>query len=317
MDDIAQDTQPALRERPSPITVEILRGALSSAQLEMGSLIERTAMSPIIREKHDYFCGLIDRDCNMLIGTTNPSGGRVVQAVLAVYPQSEMRPGDIYLFNDCYGSNGSVSHSPDMVFINPLFVGDTLVGYAFAWAHFLDIGGSHPGSITPDATNIFQEGIIVPPVRLCRDGQVNDDIMRLFVRNSRFPDVTRDDTRSLIAAVQLGGRRLVEIVERFGLATAEAAFATLINQTTQVVRRRLNEVFPPGRYRFADYVDEDGMGTGPIAVRMTLEAEKDHFVLDVTDSDDQTRGPVNFVNAGEKGSRRAGVKGNRLVVGVS
>lgn len=280
---------------PGPITVEIVRGLLTSAQLEMCTLIERTAMSPIIREKQDYFCGLFDRDCQLLIGTKMPSGGTIVPPVLAHFPASGMRPGDIYLYNDCYGSDGAVSHSPDMVFVAPVFQGGELVGYSFAWAHFLDIGGAHPGSITPDATNLFQEGIIVPPVRFAREGRINDDLFRMFVRNSRFPDVVRGDTRSLTAAVRLGERRLAEIFERFGHSQADGAFAALIEQTTSVVRARLKETFPPGAYHFADCVDEDGFGAEHITIRAVLEVEPDRFVLDVTDSDDQTTGPINFL----------------------
>ncbi len=272
-----------------------MRGALRSAQLEMGSLIERTAMSPIIREKQDYFTGLVDRDCRLLIGTKMPSGGSNVPPVLAQYPVSEMREGDIYLYNDCYGSHGAVSHSPDMVFVTPVFVAGEHVGFCFAWAHFIDIGGANPGSTTPNATNVFQEGLIVPVVRLARDGVVNDDLFRLFVRNSRFPEVVRGDTRSLIAAVRLGEKRLKEIVTRFGPVRTQATFSALIEQTDSVIRARMHEAFPAGRYRFADIVDEDGHGSGPIAVRMTLTSDGTRLVLDATESDDQVRGPVNFL----------------------
>jgi N-methylhydantoinase B len=278
-----------------PITLEIVRGALKSAQLEMGSLIERTAMSPVIREKQDYFTGLVDRNCRLLIGTRMPSGGSTVPPVLAQYPASEMREGDIYLYNDCYGTNGAVSHSPDMVFVTPVFVEGELQGFCFAWAHFIDVGGANPGSTTPNATNVFQEGIIMPVVRFARDGVVNDELFRFFVRNSRFPEVVRGDTRSMIAAVRLGEKRLKEIFTRFGPARANAAFSALIDQTARAIRERMFATFPPGRYRFADITDEDGHGSGPIAVRMTLISDGKRLVLDTTESDDQVRGPVNFL----------------------
>ncbi|MBX3538490.1 MAG: hydantoinase B/oxoprolinase family protein [Chelatococcus sp.] len=278
-----------------PITVEIVRGALRSAQLEMGSLLERTAMSPVIREKQDYFTGLVDRDLNLLIGTKMPSGGRIVPPVLKQYPISAMRPGDIFLYNDCYGTNGAVSHSPDMVFVTPVFIDDVVEGFVFAWAHFIDIGGSHSSSTTPDTENIFQEGVIVPIVRLCQDGIINDDIFRMFVSNSRFPEIVRGDVRSMIAAVQLGERRLREILERFGVERAYGAFDSLIASTERTVHQRMHAAFPPGRYRFADVVDDDGMGSGPLAVRMTMESDGERLVLDATASDDQTRGPVNFL----------------------
>ncbi|WP_201830896.1 hydantoinase B/oxoprolinase family protein [Microvirga zambiensis] len=278
-----------------PITLEIIRGALRSAQLEMGSLLERTAMSPVIREKQDYFTGIVDRDLNLLIGTRMPSGGRVVPPVLKQFPISEMRPGDIFLYNDCYATDGAVSHSPDMVFVNPVFIDGKVEGFVFAWAHFLDIGGSHPSSTTPDTENIFQEGIIIPVVRLCENGVINDDILRIFIRNSRFTEIVRGDTRSMIAAVQLGEKRLREVLGRYGTETAHKAFSALISHTEQTVTERMHAAFPPGQYKFADVVDDDGKGSGPLAIRMTMESDGESLVLDATASDDQTDGPINFL----------------------
>lgn len=252
-------------------------------------------MSPVIREKQDYFTGLVDKNLNLLIGTRMPSGGRIVPPVVEQFPISEMRPGDIYLYNDCYGTKGAVSHSPDMVFVTPVFVEDQIEGFVFAWAHFIDIGGSQPSSTTPDTLNIFQEGVIVPVVKLCSEGRLNDDIFRMFIRNSRFVDVVRGDTRSMIAAVQLGERRLREIFQRFGANKANTAFAALIESTEATVKRRMLEVFRPGTYKFADIVDDDGMGSGPLAVRMTLTSDGERLSLDATNSDDQTRGPINYL----------------------
>ncbi|MGE0315935.1 MAG: hydantoinase B/oxoprolinase family protein [Lautropia sp.] len=293
MDAIVASAQ--IEKDVDPITVEIVRGALRSAQLEMGSLLERTAMSPVIREKQDYFTGLVDRDLNLLIGTRMPSGGRIVPPVLEQYPISSMRPGDIFLYNDCYGTSGAVSHSPDMVLVDPVFIDGRVEGFCFAWAHFIDIGGAHASSTTPDAENIFQEGIIVPVVKLVREGQIDDDILRLFVRNSRFTDIVRGDTRSLIAAVSLGERRLREIIQRFGPERAHATFSSLIAHSERSVRRRMFETFPIGSYRFADIVDDDGMGSGPLAVRMTLTSDGNRLTLDGTESSDQTKGPINFL----------------------
>lgn len=295
MDNLIISSQNANTTELDPITVEIVRGALRSAQNEMGSLLERTAMSPVIREKQDYFTGLVDKNLELLIGTRMPSGGRIVPPVVEQFPMSEMKQGDIFLYNDCYGTKGAVSHSPDMVFVTPVFHENKLEGFAFAWAHFIDIGGAQPSSTTPDAQNIFQEGVIVPVVKLCSEGKLNDDIFRMFIRNSRFVDIVRGDTRSMIAAVQLGEHRLQEIFARFGAETANAAFSALIANTDTSVRRRMKEVFKSGVYKFADIVDDDGMGSGPLAVRMTLTSNGESLTLDATDSDDQTPGPVNYL----------------------
>ncbi len=294
MDDLAK-IQVTAERKLNPITLEIVRGALSSAQLEMGSLLERTAMSPIIREKQDYFCGLYDRHGRLLIGTKMPLGASVLPPILDNFAIEDIHPDDIYWYNDCYASNGGVSHTPDVVFVRPVFAGTELVGFAFAWAHFLDIGGAQPGSTTPGATNIFQEGIIVPPSRLYRRGVLNEDLFKLFVRNSRFPEVIKGDTRAMMAAVRLGEKRLSEIFERFGTVAADEAFDALVEQTERAVREKLHATFKPGIYRFADRIDSDGHGRSDITVRLTLSVGDDGFSLDASATDDQTVGPINFL----------------------
>ena len=142
-----------------------------------------------------------------------------------------MRPGDIYWFNDCYASKGAVSHSPDQVFLAPVFADGKLSAFAQSWAHFNDIGGMRPGSLSPDCTDIFQEGIIVPPVRVVREGVVAEELLRMFFRNSRFPEMVKGDTRASMAAIRLGERRLAELFQRFGRGVTIGAFDRLIDES--------------------------------------------------------------------------------------
>ncbi|WP_118135468.1 hydantoinase B/oxoprolinase family protein [Oceanicella sp. SM1341] len=285
----------AAAEEISPVTIEVIKGALRSAQAEMERLLQRTAMSPVIREKQDYFCGLFDREGRLLIGTKLPILGNILGPVLEQFPISEMRPGDVYWYDDPYLSEGGVSHTPDQVFVAPIFVEGELAGFTHSWAHFLDIGGMRSGSTTPDATEIFHEGILIPPVRLYREGVLNDDLLRTFLRNSRLPEMSRGDIRAMLASVELGGRRMAELFARFGVERAHTAFDRLIEQTRSTARRRMREIFTPGRYAFTELIDTDGHGTGPIAIRMELTAEGEHLTLDATRTDDQTRGPINFI----------------------
>jgi N-methylhydantoinase B len=187
-----------------PITVELIRGAMRSIQNEMEALIERTAMSPFIREKKDFYAGLFDGAGRFIAGKSRPGSSDLIDPILAVYPAHSMKPGDLYWYNDCYLSRGAVSHTPDQVLAAPVFHEGRLVAFSQAWAHFSDIGGMRAGSISPDCTEVFQEGLLIPPVRLARGGEVNDELMRLFLRNSRFPDAVGGDMRALIAAVRLG-----------------------------------------------------------------------------------------------------------------
>ncbi len=282
-------------DRCDPVTLEIVKGSLRAAQLEMETLLERTAVSPVIREKKDFFAGYFDPQGQIITGTNLPLFGHIIQPIFEYYPRQEMREGDLYWYNDCYASKGGVSHSPDQVFAAPVFYQDRLVGFSQSWAHFNDIGGAWPGSMSPTATDIFQEGIMIPPVRLYRGGEVNDEIYRVFLRNSRFPDEQKTDIRAMIASVRLGERRFIELFERFGVEAVEDAFARLNHQTRHGLVRQLRETFRPGRYDFADAIDGDGQGHGPFKIRMTLEVSRDRISIDTTRTDDQAPGPVNFL----------------------
>ena len=132
------------------VTLEVIRGALRASQSEMEVLIERTAMSAFIREKKDFFVALFDATGDMIVGAYRPSFGDPVRPIFDFYPPDQMKPGDLYWYNDCYGSKGSVSHSPDQVFVAPIFVDGEIIAFAQSWAHFADIGGMRPGSISPD-----------------------------------------------------------------------------------------------------------------------------------------------------------------------
>ena len=213
---MAQDSAKSATTVCDPVTLQIVRGALRAIQGEMEAVIERTAMSPFIREKKDFYAALFDGAGRLIVGSNLPVFGDVVGPIAEHYPLETMRPGDIYWFNDCYASKGAVSHSPDQVFVAPVFAEGKLAAFAQSWAHFNDIGGMRAGSLSPECTEIFQEGIIVPPVRVARDGQLNDELLRVFTRNSRFPEMVQGDTRASIAAIRLGERRLVELCERFG-----------------------------------------------------------------------------------------------------
>ena len=280
---------------PDAVTREIVRGALRAIQSEMEAVIERTAMSPFIREKKDFYAALFDATGRLIVGSNLPVSGDVITPIAEHYPTADMRPGDIYWFNDCYASKGAVSHSPDQVFVAPVFAEGHLAAFAQTWAHFNDIGGMRPGSLSPDCTDIYQEGIIVPPVRVAREGAIVEELLRVFFRNSRFPEMVKGDTRASLAAIRLGERRLGELFARFGRMKATAAFDQLIAETERELKARLFAAVPPGSYAFTDAIDSDGHGNGPVKLRYRLDVATDRVMLDATASDDQVPGPVNFL----------------------
>jgi N-methylhydantoinase B len=279
-----------------PVTLEIVRGAIRAAQAEMEALIERTAMSAFIREKKDFYTALFDAEGVMAVCSNNPIFGDITSPVFREFPPDTMREGDLYWYSDCYGSRGAVSHSNDQVFLAPVFLDGRRVAFVMGWAHFADIGGMRPGSISPDATDIFQEGIIVPPTKLIAAGETNIAALNIFFRNSRYPDSARGDTRAMMAAVNLGVARMREIAGRFGADVLADALVQLLDRTRELVRAKLRETFPGGTHRFTDRIDGDGHGSGTLRLRFALtRTEDDRFILDATETDDQSPGPVNFL----------------------
>ena len=283
-----------------PVSLEIIRGAIAAAQSEMEALLERTAISAFIREKKDFYTALFDADGVMAVGSMVPIFGAMTGPVLEAFPADTMKPGDLYWYNDCYGSRGAVSHSNDQVLLAPVFQDGRRCAFVMSWAHFADIGGIRPGSISPDATEIFQEGIIIPVTKLIDGGVTNEATLSIFHRNSRFPEQSVGDMRALMASVELGVRRVSEIVGRFSPDVFSDALAQLLARTRRLVRERLAETFDYGTHRFTDAIDGDGHGNGPFKIRFALTREKggdgeDRFVFDAGETDDQAPGPVNYI----------------------
>jgi N-methylhydantoinase B len=279
-----------------PVALEVIRGAIRAAQAEMEALIERTAMSAFIREKKDFYTALFDAEGVMCVGSNVPVFGDVCGPVFSEFPADSMKPGDIYWYNDCYGSKGAVSHSNDQVLLAPVFHEGRRVALVMSWAHFADIGGLRPGSISPDATEIFHEGIIVPPTKMVEEGRTNDAALRIFFRNSRWPLACQADLRALMAAVNLGATRMQEIAARFGADVLADALKQLLDRTERTIRDGLAATFPVGTHAFTDRIDGDGKGSGPLALRFSLtRTANNRFVFDATATDDQSPGPVNYI----------------------
>jgi N-methylhydantoinase B len=279
-----------------PVTLEIIRGAIRAAQAEMEALLERTAISAFIREKKDFYTALFDADGVMAVGSNVPIFGDICGPVFEHFPIETIQAGDLYWYNDCYGSHGAVSHSNDQVFLAPVFYQGNRCAFVMGWAHFSDIGGLRPGSISPDATDIFQEGIIIPPTKLIDRGVTNTATLEIFYRNCRYPATCRGDTRALMASVDLGVKRMAEIVGRFSADVLADALAQLLARTENLVRQKLKETFPVGTHKFADAIDSDGHGSGPLHLRFALtRTPDDRFIFDASETDDQAPGPVNYL----------------------
>ena len=280
---------------PDRITLDLVTGILQATRSEMEALIERTAMSPFIREKKDYFTAFLDREGRLVVSTSLTLAGNLVEAILEHYPRQTMREGDLYWYNDCYASHGAVSHLPDMAFVMPVFHAGELIGFAETWGHLWDIGGMVPGSVSPHATSTFQEGIMIPPVRVMREGILNEEVFRIFVRNSRFPDMMRGDLKAIMAGCKLGKRRLEEVAGRFGSAAVLATFDHMLARSEQAMRRAIETRVADGEYGFRDFIDSDSVTDDPYSVHLTLRKRDGRVTFDFRHSSDEARGPINFL----------------------
>ena len=274
-----------------PVIVEIVEGTLASAEAEVEAAIERTARSPMIREARDFRAGIHDRLCRKLTGR---SYSALVQPIVRDFPIETIQPGDVFFHNDVYQSEGGIGHLPDLCVTVPVHSDGQVVAFVQAFGHHDDIGGAVPGSMPSHGTSYFQEGLIVPPVRLYERGRPNIDLMRVMVRNSRLPDSLRGDLDAEVAACRLGADRIADLFARYGRATIEGCFEAILTRTTEVFRQELLSKIPPGTYVWEDYAEHDGVDPPRLHTqRITLTRTADGLILDFAGTSPQAKGPIN------------------------
>jgi N-methylhydantoinase B len=277
--------------RPDPIVLEVVEGTLASAEAEVEAAVERTSRSPMIREARDFRAGIHDRRCRKLTGR---SYSALVNPIVRDFPLATMRPGDVFFHNDVYDSEGGIGHLPDLCVTLPVFDGEDVVAFVQVFGHHDDIGGAVPGSMPSHATSAYQEGLIVPPVKLYDAGRPNADLIKVMVRNSRLPDSLRGDLDSEVAACRLGAERVTDLFRRYGRAQVEACFDAILDRTTETFRRELLSKIPDGTYAWEDYAEHDGVDPPRLhAQRMTLTKTPDKLVIDFAGTSPQAKGPIN------------------------
>jgi N-methylhydantoinase B len=274
-----------------PILLEIVKGTLASIEREVETAIGRTARSPMIRDAHDFRAGIHDRKLRKLTGR---SYSALVHPVVRDYPLRTMRPGDVYFHNDVYLSEGGIGHLPDLCVTVPVFHEDGVVAFVQAFGHHDDIGGGVPGSMPSRATSVFEEGLMVPPIRLWEAGRPNEAALKIMTRNSRMPDSLAADLDAECSACLMGARRLVELFVRYGRSTVEGCFDAIIDNTTRAFRTEILAKIPDGSYVWEDYAEHDGVDPPRLhAQRITLTKTPEKLVLDFTGTSPQARGPIN------------------------
>jgi len=274
-----------------PITLEIVEGTLASIEAEVEDAIGRTARSPMIRDQHDYRAGIHDRRLRKLTGR---SYSALVHPVVRDYSMEEMRDGDVFFHNDVYGSEGGIGHLPDLCVTVPVLHEDEVVAFVQAFGHHDDIGGMVPGSMPSNATSAFQEGLMVPPIKLYDRGVANEAAIRIITRNSRLPDHIAGDLDAECAACTMGARRVAELFKRYGRETVEGCFDTLIAKTAETFRREVLSRIPDGTYVWEDYAEHDGVDPPRLHTqRITLTKTDGKLTIDFTGTSPQAKGPIN------------------------
>ncbi len=274
-----------------PVLLEIVKGSLASIEKEVETAIGRTARSPMIRDAHDFRAGIHDRKLRKLTGR---SYSALVQPIARDYPLETMRPGDVFFHNDVYLSEGGIGHLPDLCVTVPVFHEGEVVAFVQAFGHHDDIGGAVPGSMPSHATSVFEEGLMVPPIRLWDAGVPNEAALKIMTRNSRMPDSLAADLDAECSACLMGARRLGEMFDRYGREAVEACFDAIIDGTTQTFRREVLSKIPDGTYVWEDYAEHDGVDPPRLHTqRITLTKTPEKLVLDFTGTGPQAKGPIN------------------------
>ena len=227
----------------TPSSSRSWQGSLAAIEKEVETAIGRTSRSPMIRDAHDFRAGIHDRRLRKLTGR---SYSALVHPVVRDFPLETMRPGDVFFHNDVYLSEGGIGHLPDLCVTVPVFVDGEVVAFVQAFGHHDDIGGACPGSMPSGATEIYQEGLMVPPIRLWDQGVPNQAALTIMTRNSRMPDSLAADLDAECSACLMGARRLTELFERYGRATVEACFDAILDATTETFRREVLAKIPEG-----------------------------------------------------------------------
>jgi N-methylhydantoinase B len=291
-----------------PVLVEIVQGSLASVEMEVETAIARTSRSPMIRDAHDFRAGIHDR---LLRKLTGRSYSALVHPVARDFPIAEMREGDVFFHNDVYRSEGGIGHLPDLCVTVPVFAkrsganqpgsgGASVVAFVQAFGHHDDIGGAVPGSMPSDATSVFSEGLMVPPIKLWDEGRPNRAALAIMTRNSRMPESLAADLDAECSACLMGARRLTELFDRYGVATVESCFDAILDRTTTTYRREILSQIPVGTWTWEDYAEHDGVDEPRLHTqRITLthtppdDPEGERLVLDFDGTGPQAKGPIN------------------------
>ncbi|MGH7246942.1 MAG: hydantoinase B/oxoprolinase family protein, partial [Pseudomonadota bacterium] len=273
------------------VTAQVVRNRVSSLMQEMHYHFYRSGYSTIIRESRDFSCVIVDRRGGLIVAPPMffhaPVYRHLVENILRHYG-GDIGGGDMFVCNHPY--EGGLPHVSDMAFIAPIFSGAALVGFSGSIAHKADIGGTMPGSTSANATEIFQEGLLLPPVKIFSRRSFNSDLERIILANSRQPDLVRGDMHAQMAATRMGAERILDTCERFGAETVMDAFAALLTAAAAELRAAI-KLLPDGEASAQGFIDNDGVELDrPVRFAVTVRVKNGEIEFDFSGCDRQARG---------------------------
>ncbi len=277
-------------------TTEIIKDSLVALGDEMFNAMVRTSMSPIIYETTDFAVGATDAQGNLLAQGNGVTAflatlDTAVQSALERFPgEGDIKPGDVIITNSPYLGGGT--HLSDVVIILPVFHEDKLVAFTVNKAHWTEVGGTEPGSVSTRATEIFQEGLHFKFLKLYDEGRINEALVGIIEANVRLPESTLGDMHAGVAAARVGARRILELIEKYGRPSVLHAMVELLNYGERMTEAELLKL-PQGEYEAESIVEDDGLGNGPFTVRVKVTIGDGKMIADYTGTDAQVAGPIN------------------------
>ena len=285
-----------------PITLEVVRNKVDGIANEMQSTLLRSSFSTVVKEGLDASASLFTLDGETLaqaiaipihLATLIP----IIETIVRTFPLNEMKPDDLYIMNDPYLGG---THLPDIAIVMPVFFDNKPIAISAAMTHHQDVGGMSPGSVPPNATEIYQEGIRIPPLKLREGKEFNDTLIQMLKLNVRVPQVFMGDIGAQISACTVGARRVVELADRYGRIQTLQIFNELLDRSEQLTRKAL-EAIPDGTYSYVDYLDNDGVNLEEsVRIEVAVTISGSEFHCDFEGTDPQTRGPFNAVKSGSQ-----------------
>jgi N-methylhydantoinase B len=294
----AHNTNERRAMQMDPVTLEIMCRKFGAVADEMTSNLKRASRSVYVKEAGDFGTALVDRDGHVFAYPDSTSVSAIERPCgPSIREVPDLKPGDVIMTNDPYRSGGLATHLPDLHLIQPYFHSGKIIAYGWCFIHFMDIGGRVPSSISPSSTEVFQEGLLVPPMKIAVGGELNEDLVGFIRANCRTPFQNIADIKAMLAALATGGQRIGDLIAQHGVETivgAQAAVQDYAAAKTRAVLRRI----PDGTYEFWDFMDNDLVTDIPLRFRVSMTVEDGEVTVDVSNTDPQVKAAYNIPTQG-------------------